>query len=121
MKEFTIYHNPRCSKSRQTLQILRDRGIEPSIVEYLKTPLQKDELKKISTSLGFRPKEFVRKNESDFKDRNLVNHLEDDDKMIEAMAAYPKIIERPIVVLKDKAVIGRPPNNVLKLIKLIIY
>jgi len=121
MKEFTIYHNPRCSKSRQTLQILRDRGIEPSIVEYLKTPLQKDELKKISTSLGFRPKEFVRKNESDFKDRNLVNHLEDDDKMIEAMAAYPKIIERPIVVLKDKAVIGRPPNNVLKLIKLIIF
>ena len=121
MKEFTIYHNPRCSKSRQTLQILRDRGVEPSIVEYLKTPLQKDELKKISTSLGFRPKEFVRKNESDFKERNLVNHLEDDDKMIEAMAAYPKIIERPIVVLKDKAVIGRPPDNVLKLIKLIIY
>ena len=112
MEEFTIYHNPRCSKSRQTLQILRDRGIEPSIVEYLKTPLQKDELKKISTSLGFRPKEFVRKNESDFKERNLVNHLEDDDKMIEAMAAYPKIIERPIVVLKDKAVIGRPPDNV---------
>ena len=121
MREFTIYHNPRCSKSRQTLQILRDRGIEPSIVEYLKTPLQKDELKKISTSLGFRPKEFVRKNESDFKERNLVNHLEDDDKMIEAMAAYPKIIERPIVVLKDKAVIGRPPDNVLKLIKLIIF
>ena len=121
MKEFTIYHNPRCSKSRQALQIFRDRGIEPSIVEYLKTPLQKDELKKISTSLGFRPKEFVRKNESDFKERNLVNHLEDDDKMIEAMAAYPKIIERPIVVLKDKAVIGRPPDNVLKLIKLIIF
>ena len=121
MKEFTIYHNPRCSKSRQALQILRDRGIEPSIVEYLKTPLQKDELKKISTSLGFRPKEFVRKNESDFKERNLVNHLEDDDKMIEAMAAYPKIIERPIVVLKDKAVIGRPLDNVLKLIKLIIF
>ena len=114
MREFTIYHNPRCSKSRQALQILRDRGIEPSIVEYLKTPLQKDELKKISTSLGFRPKEFVRKIESDFKERNLVNHLEDDDKMIEAMAAYPKIIERPIVVLKDKAVIGRPPDNVLK-------
>jgi len=116
MKEFTIYHNPRCSKSRQTLQILRDRGIEPSIVEYLKTPLQKNELKKISTSLGLRPKEFVRKNESAFKERNLVNHLEDDDKMIEAMAAYPKIIERPIVVLKSKAVLGRPPENVLKLI-----
>ena len=116
MKEFTIYHNPRCSKSRQTLQILRDRGIEPNIVEYLKTPLKKDELKKISTSLGLRPKEFVRKNESDFKERKLADDIEKDDKMIEAMAAYPKIIERPIVVLKDKAVLGRPPENVLKLI-----
>ena len=116
MKEFTIYHNPRCSKSRQTLQILRDRGIEPKIIEYLKTPLQKEELKKISTSLGLRPKDFARKNESDFKEKGLANHVENDDKMIEAMAAYPKIIERPIVVLKDKAVLGRPPENVLKLI-----
>ena len=116
MREFTIYHNPRCSKSRQTLQILRDRGIEPSIVEYLKTPLQKDELKKISNSLGLRPKEFVRKNENDFRDKGLAGNLEDDEKMIKAMAAYPKIIERPIVVLKSKAVIGRPPENVLKLI-----
>ena len=116
MREFTIYHNPRCSKSRQTLQILRDRGIEPSIVEYLKTPMQKDELKKISTSLGLRPKEFARKNESDFRNRGLARDLEDDDKMIKAMEAYPKIIERPIVVVKDKAVIGRPPENVLKLI-----
>ena len=64
MKEFTLYHNPRCSKSRQTLQILRNRGIEPNIVEYLKTPLHKDELKKIATSLGLRPKEFARKNET---------------------------------------------------------
>ena len=116
MKEFTIYHNPRCSKSRQALQILRDRGIEPNIIEYLKTPLQKDELKTISTSLGLRPKEFVRKNESDFKERSMASDLEDDDKMIKAMAAYPKIIERPIVVLKGKAVIGRPPENVLKLL-----
>ena len=118
MREFTIYHNPRCSKSRQALQILRDRGIEPNIVEYLKIPLQKDELKKISTSLGLRTKEFVRKNESDFKEKSLANHLENDDEMIEAMAAYPKIIERPIVILKGKAIIGRPPENVLKLIYL---
>ena len=116
MKEFTIYHNPRCSKSRQTLKILRGRDIEPNIVEYLKTPMQKDELKKISISLGLRPKEFTRKNEREFKDRSLANYLENDDKMIEAMIAYPKIIERPIVVLKSKAVIGRPPENVLKLI-----
>ena len=116
MKEFTIYHNPRCSKSRQALQILRNRGIEPNIVEYLKTPLQKDELKKISTSLGLRPKDFTRKNESEFKEKSLVNHLENDDKMFELMAAYPKIIERPIVAFEDKAVLGRPPENVLKLI-----
>ena len=116
MKEFTIYHNPRCSKSRQALQILRDSGIEPNIVEYLKTPLQKDELKKISTSLGLRPKDFTRKNESELKEKSLVNNLENDDKMIELMAAYPKIIERHIVVFKDKAVLGRPPENVLKLI-----
>ena len=116
MKEFTIYHNPRCSKSRQALQILRNRGIEPNIVEYLKTPLQKDELKKISTSLGLRPKKFARKNEREFKEKSLVNHLENDDKMFDSMAAYPKIIERPIVVFKDKAVLGRPPENVLKLI-----
>ena len=116
MKEFTIYHNPRCSKSRQALQILRDSGIEPNIVEYLKTPLQKDELKKISTSLGLRPKDFTRKNESEFKEKSLVNHLENDDKMFELMAAYPKIIERPIVAFEDKAVLGRPPENVLKLI-----
>ena len=116
MREFTIYHNPRCSKSRQALQILRDKGIEPNIIEYLKTPLQKDELKTISISLGLRPKEFVRKNESDFRGRGLASDLEDDDKMIKAMAAYPKIIERPIVILKGKAVIGRPPENVLKLI-----
>ena len=76
----------------------------------------KEEIKKISSSLGLRPKEFVRKNESDFRDKGLAGNLEDDEKMIKAMAAYPKIIERPIVVLKSKAVIGRPPENVLKLI-----
>ena len=116
MSGFILYHNPRWSKSRGAVSLLDENKVEYDLVEYLKTPLQKDELKKISTSLGFRPKEFVRKNESDFKERNLVNHLEDDDKMIEAMAAYPKIIERPIVILKGKAIIGRPPENVLKLI-----
>ena len=64
MKKFTIYHNPRCSKSRQALQILRDKGIEPNIIEYLKTPLQKDELKNISKTLGLRPKDFIRKNKA---------------------------------------------------------
>ena len=116
MKEFIIYHNPRCSKSRQTLQLLREAGIEPTIVEYLKTPLAKDQLRNISQLLGLRPKDFVRKSESDFKDNDLSKSIEDDNKIIDAMSLFPKIIERPIVVSGGKAVIGRPPENVQKLI-----
>ena len=116
MKEFIIYHNPRCSKSRQTLQLLREEGIEPTIVEYLKTPLTKEQLRNISQLLGLRPKDFVRKSESDFKDNDLSKSLEDDDKTIDAMLLFPKIIERPIVVSGEKAVIGRPPENVQKII-----
>ena len=116
MKEFIIYHNPRCSKSRQTLQLLREAGIEPIIVEYLKRPLRKEELKKISHLLGLRPKDFVRKIENDFKDNHLSESLEDDDKILEAMSLFPKIIERPIVVSGAEALIGRPPENILKLI-----
>ena len=116
MKEFIIYHNPRCSKSRQTLQLLREAGIEPTIVEYLKTPLVKEELDNISQLLGLRPKDFVRKTEKDFKDNHLSERLDDDDKIIEAMSLFPKIIERPIVVSGDEAVIGRPPENAQKLI-----
>ena len=116
MKEFIIYHNPRCSKSRQTLQLLREEGIEPTIVEYLKTPLTKEQLRNISQLLGLRPKDFVRKSESDFKDNDLSKSLEDDDKTIDAMLLFPKIIERPIVISGAEAVIGRPPENVQKLI-----
>ena len=116
MNEYIIYHNPRCSKSRQALQLLRDAGIEPTIVEYLKTPLVKEELRNISHLLGLRPKDFVRKIENDFKDNDLSRFLEDDEKIIEAMLSFPKIIERPIVVSGGKAVIGRPPENVQKLI-----
>ncbi len=116
MKEFIIYHNPRCSKSRQVLQLLREAGIEPTIVEYLKRPLRKEELKKISQLLDLRPKDFVRKIEKDFKDNDLSKSLEDDDKIMEAMLLFPKIIERPIVVSGQEAVIGRPPENVQKLI-----
>ena len=116
MKGFIIYHNPRCSKSRQVLQLLREAGIEPTIVEYLKRPLRKEELKKISQLLGLRPKDFVRKIEKDFKDNHLSEFLGDDDKILEAMLLYPKIIERPIVVSGDEALIGRPPENIQKLI-----
>lgn len=117
MKEITIYHNPRCSKSRKTLQLLRDNSIKPKIIEYLKTPLKKNELKKISELLGLRPKEFIRKNENDFKENNYGEIVDDDEKIIAAMVSHPKIIERPIVVADTIAVIGRPPENVLKVLK----
>ncbi len=116
MKEYIIYHNPRCNKSRQALQLLRAAGIEPTIIEYLKTPPKKDELKNISKLLGLRPKEFVRKTEKDFKDNHLSELIEDDEKMIEAMSLFPKIIERPIVISGGNVVIGRPPESVQKLI-----
>ena len=117
MKEIIIYHNPRCSKSRQTLQLLRDNGVEPKIIEYLKTPLKKDELKNITNMLGLQPKEFIRKNENDFKENKLGEIIDDNEKIIEAMVFYPKIIEIPIVTAGEVAVIGRPPENVLEVLK----
>ena len=116
MNDVTIYHNPRCSKSRQTLQIIKDHGIKPTIVEYLKTPLDKFDLENISRLLNKRPKDFVRKNEADFKENNIKNIIENDAGLINEMVKFPKIIERPIVLYKDKAVIGRPPENVLELL-----
>tara|TARA_Y100001970_G_C13852602_1_gene660057 strand:- start:148 stop:501 length:354 start_codon:yes stop_codon:yes gene_type:complete len=117
MKEVKIYHNPRCSKSRQALQILRDNNINPKIIEYLKTPPQKDEIKNISELLSLRPKEFTRKSEKEFKENNFSEVIDQDDKIIEAMTRYPKIIERPIIIIGSKAIIGRPPENVLKILK----
>lgn len=116
MNDLTIYHNPRCSKSRQTLQIIRDHGIQPIVVEYLKAPLRESELKNISRLLNKRPKEFVRKNEDDFKENNIKDIIENDIELISGMVKFPKIIERPIVLYKNKAVIGRPPENVLELL-----
>ena len=116
MNDVTIYHNPRCSKSRQTLQIIKDRGLEPAVVEYLKTPLKKSELENISRLLNKRPKDFVRKNETDFKENNIKNIIENDAGLINEMVKFPKIIERPIVLYGDRAVIGRPPENVHELL-----
>ena len=110
----TIYHNPRCSKSRQTLALLEENGVEPTIVEYLKDPPSADTLKSVSKKLGLRPKDFVRKKEAEFKD--LAIDLEDDDALYQAMNEFPKIIERPIVVKGSKAALGRPPENVLEIL-----
>ena len=116
MKKYKIYHNPRCSKSRQTLSLLRENGIEPEIVEYLKTPLQKKELQMISNAVGLRPASFVRKNESDYKENGIAEYLDDDEKVFQYIVKHPKIMERPIVVSNGIGVIGRPPSNVLGLI-----
>lgn len=116
MKKYKIYHNPRCSKSRQTLSLLRENGIEPEVVEYLKTPLQKKELQMISNAVGLRPASFVRKNENDYKENGIAEYLDDDEKIFQYIVKYPKIMERPIVVSNGIGVIGRPPSNVLGLI-----
>ncbi|MES9941951.1 MAG: arsenate reductase (glutaredoxin) [Candidatus Thiodiazotropha sp. 6PLUC2] len=111
-----IYHNPRCSKSRQTLQLLQEQGLEPDIVEYLKTPPDKKTLEKILNMLGLEPRDLMRKKESEYKE----NHLDDASltrkQLIDAMIAHPKLIERPIVIKDGKAAIGRPPEKVLELI-----
>ena len=117
MNDLTIYHNPRCSKSRKTLQIIKDHGMQPTVVEYLKTPLKKHELDHISRLLNKRPKDFVRKSETDFKENNIKNIIENDAELIKEMVKFPKIIERPIVIFREKAVIGRPPESVLELLQ----
>ncbi len=116
MATFTIYHNPRCSKSRQTLEILTQKGIEPEIVEYLKTPPSKKELKSILKALNIKPQDIMRKSEADYKESGLDNPKLTESQQIDLMLNYPKVIERPIVVCGDKAVIGRPPENALSLI-----
>lgn len=111
-----IYHNPRCSKSRQTLQLLQDKGIEPEIVEYLKTPPTAAEITQILTQLGMEPRELMRRGESEYKENGLDDNSLDRQRLINAMAKYPILIERPIVVAGGKAKIGRPPEAVLQIL-----
>jgi arsenate reductase len=112
-----IYHNPRCSKSRQTLQILEDKGIKPEIIEYLKTPPTESELKTILAALGKSPRELMRRGEAEYKEHNLADDSLSDDQLIAAMVKYPKLIERPIVITTDnKHALGRPPENVLDIL-----
>lgn len=112
----TIYHNPRCSKSRQTLQLIEESGQSPKVVEYLKTPPTAEELKKIIQLLGISPRALLRTKEAEYMAHGLDNMALDDDAIIEIMVNYPKLIERPIVINGQQAVIGRPPETVLELI-----
>ncbi len=108
----TIYHNPRCTKSRQTLQLIRDAGVEPAIVEYLKEPPTVDELDALVRKLGIQPDELFRKKEALFKELGLAGKELSRVEALQTLAENPKLIERPIVVKGRKAVIGRPPENV---------
>ena len=107
-----IYHNPRCSKSRNTLQILRDRGIEPEIIEYLKTPPSVNELTKILDLLVMAPRQLMRRGEKIYKEQGLNDDSLSDKKLVAAMVANPILIERPIVLANGKAALGRPPESV---------
>ncbi len=110
----TIWHNPRCSKSRQTLQLLQDRGIEPEIIDYQKSPPDIDEIRRILQLLSLAPQELVRKGEAIYKDLQLASAS--DEELLSAMVANPILIERPIVLANGKASLGRPPESVLEIL-----
>lgn len=116
MSDTTIYHNPRCSKSRQTLELLKERNIDPDIVLYLEDPPDKSTLSEIIQMLGISARELIRKSEDAYKEMNLADKSLSDDELIEAMLKTPELIERPIVVRNGRAVLGRPPEQVLEII-----
>lgn len=116
MSVYTIYHNPRCSKSRQTLEILKEKGIEPNIVLYLQHPPEAATLKSLLDKLGLSARQLLRKGEAEYKDNKLADETLSEAALIAAMVANPKLIERPIVLRGERAVLGRPPENVLELI-----
>ena len=112
----TIYHNPRCSKSRQTLQLLQDKGVDVEVVEYLKTPPTAAAVKELLDMLGLEPRELMRRKESEYKELGLADESLSRQQLIQAMVETPILIERPIVVNGTKAAIGRPPENVLEIL-----
>ncbi len=112
----TIYHNPRCSKSRQTLQLLRDRGIEPEIVEYLNTPPDAATLDGLLVRLGLEPRQLMRRKEAPYKELGLAEESLDRAALIRAMVENPILIERPIVVNGEQVALGRPPESVLDIL-----
>lgn len=112
---YTIWHNPRCSKSRQTLQLLEENSIEADVVKYLETEPNEDEIRDVLKKLGISAKELLRADEEQAKMLNLKD-VEDEGVIIRAMSRFPKLIQRPIVIKGDKAVLGRPPEKVLELI-----
>ena len=116
MSDFIIYHNPRCSKSRQTLEILDEQNVDTKIVLYLETPPSAEEVTSILQKLGLSSRDIIRKGEEEYKLLNIKDQSLTENELITFMSENPKLIERPIVVKDDKAIIGRPPENVLSLL-----
>lgn len=112
----TLYHNPRCSKSRDALSLLRDNGVEPEVILYLETPPNAKALKALLATLGISARDLLRKSEEAYKELNLGDEKLSEAALIKAMVENPKLIERPIAINGDKAVVGRPPENVLTII-----
>ncbi|WP_396586632.1 arsenate reductase (glutaredoxin) [Bermanella sp. R86510] len=111
-----IWHNPRCSKSRQTLTLLQENGVEPNIYLYLDAQPSKADIKNVISKLGITPRELLRNTEDAYKELNLKDKTLSDAALINAMASHPKLIQRPIVINGEKAKLGRPPEDVLEII-----
>ena len=112
----TIYHNPRCSKSRAAMELLTEKGIDTSVVKYLETPPNKETIEDLLKMLGLEPRELMRKGEQEYKDNNLADENISRDDLIEAMVKFPKLLERPIVIKDGKAAIGRPIQNIIDIL-----
>ncbi len=115
MSTVTIWHNPRCGKSREGLALLEEHGIEADVVKYLDTTPSADEIRAVLKKLGVSARELMRTKEAVYKELGL-KEVNDEEKLIEAMAEHPKLIERPVVIMGDKAVIGRPPEKIVELV-----
>lgn len=116
MTDMTLYHNPRCSKSRGALELLEARGLQPQVVRYLETPPSASELRALLAKLGYGARQLLRSGEEEYQTLGLADPALDDAALIAAMVAHPRLIERPILVVGDKAVVGRPPERVLELL-----
>lgn len=115
--DVTIYHNPRCSKSRETLALLEDRGVHPRVVKYLDTPLDVAGLRALLALLKLTPRELLRTTEDAYRNLDLANPSRSDDELLAAIAKHPELMQRPVVVAGDHARIGRPPEVVLEIIE----
>ncbi|ORT71779.1 arsenate reductase (glutaredoxin) [Pseudomonas mosselii] len=116
MTDLTLYHNPRCSKSRGALELLEARGLTPTVVRYLETPPDAATLEQLLGKLGIGARQLLRTGEDEYKALDLANPALSDAQLIKAMVEHPKLIERPILMAGDKAVVGRPPEKILEIL-----